>query len=129
MTTPIAVEHNDVTARVAEEIRALMGRRKVTGAQMAKALGVSAAWVSYRINGSVSPSVNDMDRIAAVLGVTVVDLFPRRDREATVTSRQPSTSIHAPVNIRPHDGRPGSRPRGGRPPNSPNRTSRLSRAA
>ncbi len=66
-----------LTERVAEEIRSAMARRRFTGAQLAKALGVSAAWVSYRVNGTVSPSVDDLYRIAGALEVEVVDLLPR----------------------------------------------------
>lgn len=91
MTTPLAqIGTGSLTHGVAEEIRAVMARRKITGAQMAKALGVSAAWVSYRVNGSVSPSVADLERIAGFLGVTIVDLFPRNRRQVTVTYRDES---------------------------------------
>jgi hypothetical protein len=72
-----------------------MGRRKVTGAQLAKRLGVSAAWVSYRINGQVSPSVADLDRIAEALSAGVVDLLPRDRRDATVTNLFNRPPVHS----------------------------------
>lgn len=70
---------------VAEEIRVAMVRRRVSGAKLAKELGVSAAWVSYRLTGVQPIDLNDLERIASVLGVTAVDLFPRSRREVTVT--------------------------------------------
>lgn len=79
-----------LTARVAEEIRAVMGRRRLTGAGLARALGVSQMWVSYRLNGQQPIDVNDLERIAQVLDVPVLDLFPAAYRSAStgVTGRQ-----------------------------------------
>jgi DNA-binding Xre family transcriptional regulator len=119
VTTTPATRTDSLTVGVAEEVRSLMGRRKVTGAQLAKRLGVSAAWVSYRVNGLVSPSVDDLERIAEALGVEIVDLIPRSRRQVTVTS------INPPLN------RPPNRPHGGRPvtyagASGPGRTSRAS---
>ncbi len=95
-----------LTERVAEEIRSAMARRRFTGAQLAKALGVSAAWVSYRVNGTVSPSVDDLYRIAGALEVEVVDLLPR---EVANTARTLGY-LHSPASMpRGHD-RPPNRP-------------------
>lgn len=118
VTTSPATRTDGLTAGVAEEVRSLMGRRKVTGAQLAKRLGVSAAWVSYRINGLVPPNTDDLERIADALGVEVMDLIPRDRRRVTVTS------LNLPLT------RPPNRPIGGRPVNysaasGPGRTSRI----
>lgn len=46
MTTTPTADPGSLTARVAEEIRALMGRKRVSGAALARSLGVSEAWIS-----------------------------------------------------------------------------------
>lgn len=71
-----------LTDLVAEEIRAMMARRRITGQQMARQLGVSNAWVSYRLNGKQAIDLNDLERIAGVLEVDVQDLLPEPDELA-----------------------------------------------
>lgn len=104
-----------LTGAVAEEIRAWMGRRRITGAQLAKTLGVSAAWVSYRINGSVSPSVQDLARIAGVLGVPVAALLPAGEIGRTDVTRQQQTVNVKRPKTRPSDNRPPRRSTGPNP--------------
>jgi transcriptional regulator with XRE-family HTH domain len=106
-----------------------MGRRRITGAQMAKTLGVSPAWVSYRINGSVSPSVEDLERIADCLGVGIVDLIPRANREVTVTDPHPVDvpATNRIVPPRPPSRRDHSRPGGRSAPTGPRRAPRVPR--
>lgn len=65
-----------MTELVAEEIRAWMGRRQMSGARLARTLGVSQMWVSYRLNGRQPIDINDLDAIARALDVSVVDLLP-----------------------------------------------------
>lgn len=60
----------------AAEIRAEMARRRISGAAVAAALDVSTAWVSYRINGKQEIGLDELERIAAVLGVPVGQLMP-----------------------------------------------------
>lgn len=71
------VTRADLSDRVAEEIRSWMGRRRISGAALARALGVSPAWVSYRLTGTQPIDLNDLQRIAAVLSVEAADLLPR----------------------------------------------------
>ncbi|WP_422751377.1 helix-turn-helix domain-containing protein [Micromonospora sp. WMMD1219] len=61
---------------VAEEIRVLLTRRRMSGRKLAQMLGVSPSWVSYRLTGQQPIDLNDLQRIADVLGVTVIDLLP-----------------------------------------------------
>lgn len=68
--------------QVAEEIRAWMGRRRVTGAALSSALGVSPAWISYRLSGKQEIGLNDLQRIAAALDVEAADLLPQALRMA-----------------------------------------------
>jgi transcriptional regulator with XRE-family HTH domain len=73
----------DMSGRVAEEIRALLGRRRMTGRELARRLGVSPSWVSYRLTGTQPIDLNDLDAIAEVLKVSIVDLLPRDRRQVT----------------------------------------------
>jgi transcriptional regulator with XRE-family HTH domain len=80
----------NMSGRVAEEIRALLGRRRMTGRELARRLGVSPSWVSYRLTGTQPIDLNDLDAIARVLDVGIVDLLPR-DRRQQVTGWYPTT--------------------------------------
>lgn len=62
--------------RVAEEVRALMARRRMSGRKLADLLGVSPSWVSYRMTGVTPIGLDDLQRIAEVLNVEVADLLP-----------------------------------------------------
>ena len=62
--------------RIAEEIRVLLTRRRMSGRELARRLDVSPGWVSYRLSGEQEIGTNDLQRIAAVLGVSASDLLP-----------------------------------------------------
>jgi DNA-binding Xre family transcriptional regulator len=68
-----------LSEQVAEEIRAILGRRRMSQAALARALGVSPMWVNYRLTGTQPIDLNDLDRIAAVLDVDVTELLPQRE--------------------------------------------------
>lgn len=57
----------------------MMGRRRMTGARLAAVLGVSPAWVSYRLSGKQPIDLNDLELIASVLGVSVIALIPQTE--------------------------------------------------
>lgn len=107
MTSTPTPARTSLSDRVAEEIRAQMGRKRMTQAAMAKALGVSQAWVSYRLVGKQPIDLNDLEAIARVLGVAVAELFP-------VDVRQSDRTIqgNSPMPDRPTDNRPPARPNG-----------------
>jgi transcriptional regulator with XRE-family HTH domain len=110
-----------LTERVAEEIRAWMGRRKLSQAELARQLGVSKMWVSYRLNGTQPIDLNDLDRIARILGVGVADLLPPDVRRA---AQDKSRTLPRPD--RPTDNRPSGRPdRSVTTPGDPRRTRRI----
>lgn len=117
--TPLGtVEMKTLADRIAGEIRAELGRRGSNQAALARALGVAPMWVSDRFTGKTELTVNDLDRIAAVLSVGIVDLIPR-DRRETTSPYLPQP-ISRPPNV-PNQRRPVSR----RPPAGPGRTSRI----
>lgn len=101
---------------VAEEIRAMLGRRRVSGRELARRLNVSSSWVNYRLTGAQPIDVNDLERIAVALDVTVLDLLPRDVRsQATVT--QPEQGFREVTRTRPPGHPAGStRPTGARRP-------------
>jgi transcriptional regulator with XRE-family HTH domain len=63
---------------VAAEIRAEMARRRITGQQLAGALGRSNAWISVRLAGKQAIDLNDLERIADALDVSADQLLPAR---------------------------------------------------
>jgi DNA-binding Xre family transcriptional regulator len=96
------VTRADLSDRVAEEIRSWMGRRRLSGAALARALGVSPAWVSYRLTGTQPIDLNDLQRIAAVLNVEAADLLPRDVEGRTVVvggepKRSTTVANHTPA--------------------------------
>jgi transcriptional regulator with XRE-family HTH domain len=68
------------------EIKVAMVRAGVTGRELARRLGTSQTWVSTRLNGVTPLDLDDMQRIADALGVTIVELMQaavRRTGEGT----------------------------------------------
>lgn len=76
MTDGVPVQHL-LRERVAEEVRALLARKMMTGAELALAIGKSPMYVSRRVRGEVAFDLDDMERIAHVLGVSIFDLLPK----------------------------------------------------
>jgi transcriptional regulator with XRE-family HTH domain len=66
---------------VAEEVRVMMVRKRITGAALAERIGRSAAYLSRRLTGETAFDLDDLFRISEVLGVRMVDLLPRDQRE------------------------------------------------
>jgi transcriptional regulator with XRE-family HTH domain len=93
--------------RVAEELRALLARRKVTPTELGRKLGRSQTWVWRRLEGEVAFDLNDLEAIAAALGVAPADLLPPDVRRGT----EPNIR-NSPVPERPADNRPPGRTSG-----------------
>jgi len=99
--------------QVAEEVRALLARRRMSQRVLAGLLGVSPAWVNYRMTGVQEIGVNDLQRIAAALNVPVTDLLPA-DVSTTATRTEPPprlTTKYQASAARPRDNRPKGGPR------------------
>jgi len=54
----------------------MMARQRMTGTQLAQELDVSQMWVSDRLRGVTPIDLNELELIASILGVAVLDLFP-----------------------------------------------------
>lgn len=106
---------------VAEEIRALMGRRRMTQAQLAREIGKTEMWVSLRLRGKQVLDLSDMHLIAGALNVGVHELLPPPDvasRAAAPSATVTNLPLPEPVavhNPRPRDNRPSSHPVSPRP--------------
>src|SRR5688572_16396367 len=104
MTTTPTPARTSLSERVAEEIRAQMARKRITGATLAKTLKVSPAWISYRLSGKQPIDLNDLEAIAEALGVAVADLFPADIGQIRRTNHGSSSPP-----VRPRDTRPPGR--------------------
>lgn len=80
MTNPTAGTAN-LSDDTAAEIRAWMGRLQVRQSVLARRLGENDQWLSVRLRGVTPIDLNDLQRIAAALGVRPVDLLPKTASE------------------------------------------------
>jgi transcriptional regulator with XRE-family HTH domain len=62
---------------VAEEVRAYMGRKRMSQAQLARGVGKTEMWVSLRLRGRQAIDLNDLMAIADVLGIDASELLTR----------------------------------------------------
>lgn len=60
---------------IRDEIKAWMGRRGLTGKDLAQILGISQPNASKKLRGVNAFSINDLGTIAATLGITLADLL------------------------------------------------------
>lgn len=61
---------------VAAEVRAEMGRQRLTGRAIARRLGWSDFYISRRLRGEVPFNINELAALAAVLEVPVTAFIP-----------------------------------------------------
>lgn len=93
-------------ALVAEEVRALLARKRISATALAKLIGVSQTYVWRRLSGETAFDLDDLEKIAKVLECRVVDLLPRQPKGGgEVTARK------RPMADRPTDNRPNGRGR------------------
>jgi hypothetical protein len=67
-----------VRAAVAEEVRSALARKKMSGAELARRLHKSEAWVSRRISLYPTQTFDlvELGEVATALGVSVKELIP-----------------------------------------------------
>lgn len=79
----------DLRLAVAEEIRSWLGRRRISGAALARRLGKSQTWVARRLDGRQAFDVDDLQLVAGILQVPVVTFFSSSASAATgATTRE-----------------------------------------
>jgi len=105
-----------LTELVAEEIRALLARRRISGRELARRMGASYSWVNFRLTGAQPIDLNDLQRIADVLDVEVLDLLPQREGRVVTHIGAPRVQTTVPkmgspiaLTKRPTGGRPHGR--------------------
>jgi len=59
-----------------------MARRQVLPATLAAALGVSEMWVSRRMCGKTQITMEDLERLATALELSVLSFLPESERVA-----------------------------------------------
>jgi transcriptional regulator with XRE-family HTH domain len=111
---------NTLNDLVASEIRAWLGRRRMTGRQLAAKIGKSQTWMATRLRGETELGVNDLSLIAGGLNVGVPELLPVPARR---TERGQTGQASDRIAYRPQ-GHDPTRPPAGRPPNRPTTTDR-----
>lgn len=118
--------------RVAEEVRVALARKRMSAAKLGRALGVSQTYVWRRLNGETAFDLDDLERIAAILGVEIGSLLPSLASQIsdapTVRYVHPANQTARPSTGRPADNRPSGRSRVDLTPGI-TRTSRLPRPA
>lgn len=104
-----------LTALVAAEIRASMGRLGVRQSELARKLGESDQWLSMRLRGRTPLNINEILRIARALGVDLYQLLPSpevvaqaADVSATVAYLDLAERLTVQA-VRPPDNRPKGR--------------------
>jgi transcriptional regulator with XRE-family HTH domain len=78
MSETQTVRVSPIREQVAEEVRVLLARRKISASELARRMGVTQPYISRRLNGETAMDVDDLALIAQVLGVEVVELLPAR---------------------------------------------------
>lgn len=61
--------------QAADEIRALLGRRRISQAELARRLEVNSSWLNYRLTGRQPIDLNDLQLIADALDVSPATLL------------------------------------------------------
>lgn len=78
MTTAAAAtpEGSSLRTQVAEEVRAWLARRRMSGAQLARELGRSQTFIAKRLDGRQAFDVDDLEAVARILDVPAGALIP-----------------------------------------------------
>lgn len=106
---------------VAEEIRVLLARRRMSAAKLAERIGWKQQYIARRMVGAQSFDLDDLEAIAEGLGVQIIDLFPdraRATRDYLGPDARPVVPRPAPIpaiSRRPPRRTDASRPRGAPP--------------
>jgi transcriptional regulator with XRE-family HTH domain len=127
MNTEPGEVQQTLTQLVAREIRIELARQGIRQSNLARSMGVTEQWLSVRMRGVQPIDLNDLELIAAGLGVPVSALLPEtvqqvldqeviksrplRSRPTRHTAlRKEPTGRYVSRPDRPTDGRPKGRP-------------------
>lgn len=70
------VRRGQLREGTAEEIRVLLARRRISAAELARRAGMKQSTLARRMTGEIAFDLDDLEVIADVLGVTILDLLP-----------------------------------------------------
>ncbi|HEY3435955.1 MAG TPA: helix-turn-helix transcriptional regulator [Solirubrobacterales bacterium] len=99
-------------------MRVLIARKRLSGVQLAKLVGVSQPYLSRRLNGAVPFDLNDLELITDALGVTLEDLLKSAKASIGISPNGGSAHMVRPVSPAPGYGPFGQKPRGSSRPGS-----------
>lgn len=128
MSDPDARPKPRLRQQAAEEIRVILARRRMSASELARRTGLKQPYMSRRMTGETAFDLDDLEVIAAALGVTVAELLGPEGRgegaqttvpKLRVPDRRPA-GAERPTADRPTDTRPNGRP----PKSGPKNTSR-----
>lgn len=105
---------------VAEEVRALLGRRRMSSVALARSIGKSHTYVWRRLNGETAFDLDDLQGIAKTLAVDVRSLLPGETKSSHTLAPRPMARVG-----RPRDNRPAGRASGSSTPIGQRRTARM----
>ncbi len=69
------LNYSPLTAAAAGALRAEMARKRVSQAALAKQVGCSQQRISRRLSGKHPITVDDLEKFAEALGITVADVL------------------------------------------------------
>lgn len=86
---------------VAEEVRAWMARRRISGAQLARDLGRSQTFVQKRLDGRQSFDMDDLEAVARILDVPARTFLPDYSPNSATTSPRNPVGSHRHLTVVP----------------------------
>lgn len=102
MTTTPERRTATLSELVAQEIDSVRGRRRMSQAQLARAMGKTPMWISLRLRGLQPIDMNDLMLFASALDVGVHDLLPPPD-VAAGAARPPAIAHYFDLSVRTSD--------------------------
>lgn len=73
--------------QVAEEVRALLARRRLSARAAARQLGWTANYLSRRMTGEIAFDVEDLDALGRLLNVQVTAFFSFLEHDSSMEGR------------------------------------------
>jgi transcriptional regulator with XRE-family HTH domain len=77
------MSNTHTTRIIVQEVGALMGRYRITQAELADAIGMSAQAMSQRMQGRIAFRIDELDEIAAYFDVPITSLVESSDHAQT----------------------------------------------
>ena len=81
---------NTLSACVAAELRAEVARRRMSGRELSRRIGLPAATVSRRLRGDTPIALDDLENVTAALGVDLIDLLRAAEMQRAKLPRKDS---------------------------------------